>query len=382
MHATSCPTSVDTVVIGGGVIGLVTAWLRARDGVSTLVVDAERPHAASGVAAGMLTPASEATFGEETLMRLAVESRDSYGAFVADLERDSGREVGYRTTGTLQVGFDPDDLATLDHLRDLQDSLGVKAERLTSRQCRRLEPMLAPGVRGGILAADDHSVHTRLLAEALAEAGRRHGMTVRRELCTEVAVEGGAARGVVLASGERIAAEQVVLAAGAWASDIAGLPDGVLPPVRPVKGQLLRLRHSPGEGPLVARTVRGLVRGRPIYLVPRDGGEVVVGATQEDVGYDTRLTAGGVGDVLRHAQDLVPGVSEAEVVEAAVGLRPATPDNAPALGPTAVEGLHLAVGHHRHGVLLTPLTGHAMAQALRGDGLPDHAAPFAATRFA
>ncbi|WP_052809720.1 glycine oxidase ThiO [Streptomonospora alba] len=377
----SSQSPVDVLVVGGGLIGLVTAWRAARAGLSVTVV-AERlgGPSASTVAAGMLTPATEASFGEEELMRLCVRSRDRFPGFVAELEQDSGASAGYRAEGTLQVAFDADDMARLGHLGDLRESLGLATQRLTGRECRRLEPMLAPSVRGGYLADGDHSVDPRALLQALRAAAERRGTVGVRDRVHRLVVEDGRARGVVLDSGGEITAGQVVLAAGVDTPSIAGIPEGVVPPLRPVKGQLLRLRTPEGEPPLVTRTVRGLVKGSPVYLVPRDSGEIVLGATQEEQGFDTRLTAGGLWEVLRDAHALVPGVSELEVAETCVGLRPGSPDNEPLLGPTAVPGLHLAAGHFRHGVLLTPVTGDAMARALTTGALPDYARRFAATR--
>lgn len=195
-----------------------------------------------------------------------------------------------------------------------------------------------------------------------------------------VALDGDAVRGVVLADGTAVDAGQVVLAAGVWTSRIGGLPEGVVPPLRPVKGQLLLLRVPSGAEPLVTRTVRGLVRGSPVYLVPRADGEVVLGATQEEMGFDTRLTVGGVWEMLRDARELVPGVTELEITETCVGLRPGPPDNEPLLGPTRLRGLHLAVGHFRHGVLFTPATGDVMAEALSTGRLPEYAGHLAADR--
>ncbi|WP_046470959.1 glycine oxidase ThiO [Allosalinactinospora lopnorensis] len=373
-------TSRDVVVAGNGLIGLVTAWRAAQRGLKVTVVSRESRNAASGVAAGMLTPATEATFGEEPLMRFCVLSRDRYPAFIAELEGESRLHAGFRPNGTLQIAFDTDDLAKLTELSELQTRLGVKAERLTSRECRKLEPMLAPSVRGGIFAPDDHSVDPRMLADALWSAAERNGVVGVRDRVTELLTDGGRARGVRLESGGEINAEQVVLATGAWTPGIGGVPEGALPPLRPVKGQLLRLRMPENEPPIVSRTVRGLVKGSPVYLVPRADGEIVVGATQEELGYDTRLTAGGLWEVLRDAHELVPGVSELEVTETCVGLRPGSSGNEPLLGPTRLPGLHVAVGHFRHGVLLTPATGDAMAEVLAGGDLPDYARRFAATR--
>ncbi|WP_017622291.1 glycine oxidase ThiO [Nocardiopsis chromatogenes] len=376
----------DAVVAGGGLIGLATAWRAARRGLRTAVVaPSADPAAASGVAAGMLTPATEAAFGEEALMRLGAASRDRYPSFIAEVEADAGTPAGYRARGTLQIAFDTDDLARLTELGELQTRLGLKAERITSRECRRLEPMLAPHVRGGVHAPDDHSVDPRRLTAALRRAAAARGAVLVSDTAAEVLCAGGAVRGLRTASGAELAADRVVLAAGAWTPDIGGLPEGLLPPLRPVKGQLLRLRTPAGEEPVVSRTVRGLVKGAPVYLVPRDDGEIVLGATQEERGRDTRLTAGGVYELLRDAHELVPGVSELEIAEACVGLRPGSPDNGPLLGPlgpSAPAGLHLAAGHHRHGVLLTPATADAMAAALLGEALPEEARPFAAVRFA
>ncbi|WP_106583768.1 glycine oxidase ThiO [Murinocardiopsis flavida] len=372
----------DVVVVGDGLIGLVTAWRAAQQGLKVAVVAPDPPvdGSASGTAAGMLTPATEATFGEEPLMRFGIASRDRYPAFVEELRADSGTDPCFRTGGTLQVAFDTDDLSKLTELGELQTRLGLDCARLTGREARRMEPMLAPSVRGGLFAPDDHSVDPRELRRALGAAAGRRGVARVPEAVAEVLVDADRAMGVLLASGTRIDADQVVLAAGAWTAALGGVPAGVVPPLRPVKGQLLRLRTPDGEPPIVGRTVRGLVRGSPVYLVPRASGEVVLGATQEELGGDTRLTAGGLWEVLRDGRELVPGVTELEVAEACVGLRPGSPDNEPLLGPTRIAGLHLAAGHFRHGVLFTPATGDAMAAVLTGKALPEFARRFAADR--
>ncbi|WP_017590388.1 glycine oxidase ThiO [Nocardiopsis ganjiahuensis] len=387
-HEKIRPTNT-VVVIGGGVIGRVTAWRAAQRGLAVTLVEPDpvtEPSAArasSTVAAGMLTPATEAVFGEEELMEFGVRSARLYDDFVTELQEVSGVDVGHRRTGTLLVAFDRDDLAVLTDLHALQERLGIATERLTSRGCRRLEPTLAPGVRGGVLAPEDHSVDPRRLLLALARAGERAGVREVRGYAEEVTSPGpdGARLGVRLADGSVLSAHQVVLSAGCW-GDAVEVPEPVVPPLRPVKGQLLRARVPDGEPPLVNRTVRGLVRGFPVYLVPRADGEVIVGATQEELGHDTSLTVGGLWQVLRDARELVPGVSELEVTETCVGLRPGSPDNEPLLGPTRVPGLHLAAGHFRHGVLLAPVTGEVMAEALTTGALPAYARRFAADRRA
>lgn len=372
----------DVIVVGAGLIGLVTAWRAAQRGFRVTACDPGLAHAAWSVAAGMLTPATEAAFGEEPLMRLGVLSRERYPGFAAEVEAASGLPTGFRPMGTLQVAFDRDDLAGLDELRLLQERLGLTTERLTGRECRRVEPMLAPAVRGGILAPDDHSVDPRLLTAALRTAASRAGVVFRTDRVSELLVSGGTAVGVRSQTGDELRGEQIVLAAGCWSAGLGGLPEGLLPALRPVKGQLLRLRLPAGAEPVVRRTVRGLVHGTPVYLVPREDGGLVLGATQEELGFDTRLTVEGVWRLLRDANELVPGLGDLEIVEPSVGLRPGSPDNGPLLGPTRLPGLHTATGHHRHGVLLAPITGDAMAEALSGGRLPAEAVPFAADRFA
>jgi len=324
------------------------------------VADPEPGSGASRAAAGMITPISEAAYAEKELFRLGRESQRRYPAFAAELTGMTGEPTGYRQAGTLQVAYDADDLAILGEYQALQGSFGIPARRLSARECRREEPMLDPSVRGGLLAPDDASVDPRLLTRALLAAAAAAGAGIIRQPAAEILSAGGRAAGARLADGTRILARWVVLAAGWSSGTIAGLPAGAAPPVRPVKGQILRLRTvpdrpgtaSPGtggpgggiggaEGPpgLLARSVRGIVRGSSVYLVPRQSGELVIGATQEELGTDTRVTAGGVWELLRDARTIVPGITELELTEAVAGLRPGTPDNAPVLGPAALPGL-------------------------------------------
>jgi len=372
----------DVVIVGGGLIGLAIAWRAAGRGLRVALADPRPGRGASYAAAGMLAPVTEAHYNEEALLKLNLESSLRYASFTADVEAASGLPTGYRTCGTLAVALDSDDLAVLDELYAFQLSLGLRAERLTGRECRRLEPMLAPGVRGGLHVPGDHQVDNRRLTAGLLAAAERAGVAVHRESVASVLVERERASGVLLAGGHEIRAEQVVLAAGCRTAELGGLPPGVVPPVRPVKGQILRLRVPPRFTPFLTRTVRGLVKGAPIYLVPRADGELVVGATQEELGYDTQVTAGGVYELLRDAHALVPGLTELPLVEMHAGLRPGSPDNAPIIGPTAVGGLVLATGHYRNGVLLTPVTADAVADLLVTGRLPEVAAPFSPGRFA
>jgi glycine oxidase len=369
---------VHVVIVGGGVIGLATAWRSLARGMRVTVVDPEPAGKASHVSAGMLAPVGELNYGEEPLLRLGLASRARYGSFVAELEEVSGRETGYRADGILEVALDADDLAVLGDLRLFQDSLGVTSEVLTARECRAREPMLAPSVRGGLFAPDDGSVDPRRLAAALLAAIDRLGGTLIRDRAAELLVEDGEAAGVRVADGDTVRADQVVLAAGPWSPELKGLPPEAVPPVRPVKGQILRLR---AVTPFLRRCVRGLVHGTSVYVVPRTDGEIVIGATQEEMGFDTTVTAGGLWELLRDARELLPGITELPFAEVSAGLRPGSPDNAPMLGRSALPGLLIACGHFRNGVLLAPVTADAMAEVLATGELPEIARPFSPGRF-
>lgn len=369
---------MEIVIIGAGVVGLATAWRTAAGGAAVTLVDPDPGGGASSVAAGMLTPVSEVTYGEEPLLRLGLASRDRYGAFVAELEEATGLETGYRTDGILQVAFDADDLRHLDELRRFQESLGIAAEALTGRECRRLEPMLAPGVRGGLLAPDDGSIDPRRLTAALLAAAEKAGARLVRQRAAGLLLEGGTAAGVRLDDGTAVRGDRVLLAAGPWSGDLEGLPPGAVPPVRPVKGQVIRLRT---RVPFLGRATRGLVKGSPVYLVPRKDGEIVLGATQEEMGFDTRVTAGGLWELLRDARELLPGITELEFAEVSAGLRPGSPDNAPVMGPSGLPGLVLGTGHFRNGVLLTPVSADILSAMLLDRPVPGVAGPFTPDRF-
>jgi glycine oxidase len=385
-------------VVGAGVIGLGIAWRAAAAGMTVTVVDDAPGRGASWAAAGMLAPVTEVHYGEEALLRLNLASADRWPAFAAEVEAASGRPIGHRPAGILAVARDADDNAALEDLYRFQLRCGLQVERLRSRECRQLEPGLAPGIRGGVLAAGDHQVDNRALVQALLVACDRAGVRLVARRAAELAVDGDRVTGVVLAGdrsgadgsggsdggsgpapsspGRRLSAGTVVLAAGCWSGSVGGLGAEALPPVRPVKGQLLYLR-GPLDQPLCQRTVRGL----EVYVVPREDGRVVVGATAEEQGFDTRMTAGAIHDLLRAAMELLPDVAELELVETVVGLRPGSPDNAPMLGPAGPAGLVVATGHYRNGILLTPVTADAIAELLATGRVPDLIAPFAPDRF-
>jgi len=322
------------------------------------------------VAAGMLAPVAEASFGEDALLDLSLRAAAGFPAFCAELADASGIEPGLRSTGTLVVARDRDEAEALDRLLAFRRRLGLGVERLLPTAARRAEPALAPTVRLALDVAGDHSVDPRRLVAALGEAVRRAGGELRRARVTGIVGDGDRVTGVALEDGATLHAGAVLVSAGAHAGRFGGVP------VRPVKGQVLRLRDPHGPG-LVERTIRT----HDAYLVPRADGRYVLGATMEERGFDTAPTAGGVFELLRDISEVVPGVLELELDEVLAGLRPATPDNLPAIGRGERDGLFWATGHYRGGILLCGLTGELAAAALSGDELPEWAAPADPARF-
>jgi glycine oxidase len=359
--------SPDVAIVGGGVIGLAVAWRARERGMSVTVIERDATgRGTSHVAAGMLAPVVEVEFGEagRRVLELGLRSAGMWPAFASELEAAGGTEVGLRRTGTLVVARDDDEARELERQIAFRDSLGLRTERLRPSEAREREPALAPTVRLALAAPDDHSVDPRLVLVALRSACVSAGVQLREHTpVAQVELDGPGTRvtGVALADGERVHAGQVVMAAGAWTEQIEGLPPGARVPVRPVKGQVLRLRDPAGPG-LLERVVR--FEGG--YLVPRGDGRYVLGATVEERGFELQPTVGGVYELLRDAHELVPGVSELHVEELCVGLRPGTPDNAPVIGPGALAGLMWATGHYRNGILLAPLTAELVAQDLAG----------------
>ena len=357
--------SYDAVIVGGGVIGLASAWRLAQGGARVVVVerDARPPVGATRVAAGMLAPVGELAFGEPELLELTLAAAALYPAFVAELEQASGVATGHSVTGALHVALDRDEAAQLRRVHDLQRSLGLEAEWLAPRACRALEPGLTPSLAGGVIAAGEGSIDPRALVAALLAALEREGAEVRvRTEVSEALLEGDRIAGVRTGSGEELRGAATVLACGAWSGRSRWLPEHARPAVRPVKGQILELR-SPGGG---EAPISRIVASERVYLVPRADGRLVAGATVEEQGFDTAVTAGGVHELLREAYRLLPELAEMELVEAMAGLRPGTPDNLPVVGPGALEGLILATGHHRNGILLAPLAAARVVESLEG----------------
>ena len=370
-------SSFDVAVVGAGVIGLAVAWRAAQRGLKVIVLErgAEPARETSSVAAGMLAPISEALATEVALMRLGLASVSAYPEFVEELHDATGMDTGYLRCGTLLAARDGDEAEALERELALRERFGLAVHRLRPSEARLREAALAPTLRLALEIPDDHAIDPRKLTAALADALTAAGGELRLgATVASVETAGERATGARLADGERVAAEQVVVAAGPWSSSLDGVPAGAAVPVHPVKGQILRLHDPAGPG-LITRVVR-FTGG---YVVPRGDGRYVLGATMEERGFDTTVTAGGAFDLLRNAFELLPSVTELVIDELSAGLRPATPDNLPAIGPGAIRGLHWAVGHYRHGILLTPITAELVVGGLTGEPIPDEFAP---TRFA
>ncbi|MHB8490949.1 MAG: glycine oxidase ThiO [Solirubrobacteraceae bacterium] len=367
--------ATEVVVVGGGIIGLAVAWRARREGLSVHLI--ERDHigaGASSVAAGMLAPVAEVELGDHgrAAIELGMRSAAMWPEYVARLEEAGGEAVGLRPSGLLMVARDEDEARELDRQASVRASLGLKALRLRGSEAREREPALAPTVRLALEAPDDRSVDPRRVLAALRGACVRDGVVLEEGAAVESLVfdrhPAGSSRvaGVRMRGGAERRAQHVVLACGAWSGAPLGLPAGAEVPVRPVKGQTVRLRDPAGAGLL-----RGPVRCPGAYLVPRDDGSLVLGASMEERGFELEATAGVVRDLLDEACELVPGVAELQLDEIAVGLRPGSPDNLPLIGRGACDGLVWATGHFRNGILMAPLTGELLVEVLAvGGGEP------------
>ena len=371
------------LIIGGGVIGLGIGWQLAKAGASVSIYEqAEAGRAASWAAAGMLAPLAEAHTEEPELLKLGSQSLALYPQWVQELEADAGMSIGYRVEGTLIVGLESDDTHQLRHLHTSQQDLGLDVEWLTGRAAREIEPALSPRVTAAIRCESDHQVDNRLMVKALQRAYQKCGGTLHENNTVEsIQIENGIATEIKTQDGVKYTGDVIVLSAGCESAQIQGLPDDIRPPVRPVKGQMLALQMEAG---ITVKNVIRTVRARyptSVYLVPRTDGRLIVGATSEEMGFDMRLTAGGVFELLRGAWEAVPGVYELPLLETWTGLRPGSRDNAPILGETPVENLIYATGHYRNGILLTPITAYEISKLILTGETSERIARFRLDRF-
>ena len=364
----------DVVIAGAGVIGLSIAHELLCRGTRVTLVDPRQPGmGASWASAGVLAPQGARPF-HRPYRDLCLSSRDLFADWSARLLEETGIDIEYRTEGGLQVAFDDAESEELDQRYRHQQDLGLPVERLSGEEVRALEPMLSPETRCGLLFEGMHQVENRRLVQALVAAVRARGGEFRiGNPVTDLIVRRNRAAGIVV-PGERIGAERVVVAAGAWSGLLKWIP-GSPPPVQPVRGQMVCVDGS-GVPPL-----RRVIYGPEQYLVPRRDGRVLLGATVEKTGFDASVTAGGVSDVIREGLRMAPGLAEAPVVETWAGLRPMSKDGKPILGPADLERLVLATGHFRNGILLAPITGRLIADHLEHSAVPPAMAPFLPDRF-
>lgn len=362
-------------IVGGGSIGLAIGWTLARDGVPVTLFERDRAgRGTSWLAAGMLAPDAEIGFEELELYELSRESLRRWPAFARELEDAAGQSVDYRDEGTLIVADDRDSAEAIRRLYEFQQDQGLEVEWLTGEEARTIEPFVAPRLSAAIYAPSDHQVDNRRLLEALRTAFQEAGGTLHEHTPVR-AIEPDAKRpAIVTESGKRVEGVEVILSAGVWSRDIDGLPDAVRPSVRPVKGQMLELRME------LPFDLQHVVRGPDAYLAPKSSGRLLIGATSEEMGFDTRVTAGGLYDLLEGAWEIVPGIYDLEVTDTWAGLRPASRDHAPVLG-RAAPGVIYATGHYRHGILLTPVTAQEIARLVRTGETSSWLEPFSPQRF-
>lgn len=366
-------------IIGAGIIGLSIGLRLAEAGCRVDVFDrGEAGRGATFAAAGMLAAGVEAEPGEQVLLPLCLASQAMWPEFARELEKASGQTVHLRREGTLVVALNRDDLEVLRHKYEFQRSLGISLEWLSAAAAKEREPHLHPRTAGAVYSANDGQVDNRKVATALKTAFlRARGILRERALVTGIDVTGNRVRGIFV--GQRLhAADYVILAAGAWSRMVSGLPTAAVPPVRPVKGQMLAVRMNPAE-PLINH----VIWAPKSYLVPRVDGRLIVGATTEEKGFDDQLTAGGIMALLEAAWRALPGIEELPIDEMWTGLRPGSRDDAPILGPVSgIEGLVLATGHHRNGILLAPITARAIADFVVTGKIDPLIARFGIDRFA
>jgi len=363
-------------VIGAGIIGLSLGWQLVRRGIPVVVYERdEAGRSASWAAAGMLAPHSEVGFEEEAFLRLGIESLNQFPRFLDELEEDTGRRVPLDDRGTLIVGFHRDDTERIRRLYEFREHLGLPVKWLPGSEGREIEPLLSPKITAAIWLPDDCQINNRALVDALKEAFvSRGGVLKEHTPIRSIVMDGDRARGVRTEEDE-IASSSVVLAAGCWSGLVDGIPETLRPPVRPVKGQIVSLRMGNEF------RFEHVVRAPDAYLLPKDDGRLLVGATQEEMGFDVTPTAGPVMRLLERGWEAIPSIYDLAIDTIDVGLRPGSRDNEPLIGSTEIRDLYYATGHHRHGILLAPVTAYAMCDVILEGKTSELVTPFHPSRF-
>jgi glycine oxidase len=367
------------IIVGGGVIGLSIAWRLAREsaGHRILLLDANRAgEGTSRVSAGMIAPIAEAGFEDPHFIQFARLSRERYRSFVSEISSDADTPVVLGEEGSIIVAIHRDDVDAMRRVYEHRRQADLPVEWLTGSQAREMEPTLTPRVSAAMWIAYDGQVNPRVLLPALVRACVHRGVEVRDNASvSRIVIEGDVAAGVEV-RGEVLRADTIVLCAGAWSGTIEGMPEDVIPQVRPIRGQILRLKRTADFA------TRRVVRGPRAYLLPKDDGTVVVGATQEEAGFDATPTAGGIKTILENAWEMVPSIYDLPIECIEVGLRPGTRDHLPLIGATRIGGLIMATGHFRHGILFAPTTADAVCAGILTGEFGDDVARFAPHRFA
>ncbi|MBI3514636.1 MAG: glycine oxidase ThiO [Proteobacteria bacterium] len=363
-------------MIGAGAIGLAIGWRLAEAGCAVELFErGAAGRGASWAAAGMLAAGVETEPGEQPLLALTRPSQALWPVFAQELAAASGLDVGYRDEGTLVVALTRDDAEQLRNLAQFQRGCGIELTWLDGAGAREREPYLTPRVVGAVFSPRDHQVDNRRLVTALIAAATAAGARLYEHTNASVDLAGGRAVGVRCGD-RRVPADIVVLAAGAWSRSVDGLPADLALPVRPIKGQMLALRMDP-----TAPLIRHVVWAPKAYLVPRRDGRLLIGATVEERGFDGANTAGAIYGLLDGAWRAVPALEELAIDEMWAGFRPGSRDDAPILGPSGIDGLVLATGHHRNGILLTPITADGIRDYVLTGALPEVLQPFGLARF-
>ena len=367
---------MNIAIIGGGIIGLALGWQLSRRGAKVTIYErGEAGQQASRAAAGMLAPYAEVGFEEIELMKLGRESLRLYPRFLGELSEDAPHVPKFDQCGTLLIGTDRDDTEYLRRLYAFREKLELTVQLITGTEAREREPLLSPRVVSAVWLPDDAQIDNRQLIQSLKQAFLACGGRLKEHsLVEEVTCSGRAAKGILTESG-RFECDAVVVAAGSWSGQIAGIPGPSVQPVRPVKGQIITLQKT-GECDL-----QGIVRSPRMYLVPKEDGTIRLGATSEEKGFDTVPTAGGVKELLEESWEAVPSIYDLPLMEITAGLRPASRDHAPIIGQSGADGLFYATGHYRHGILLTPATVYALTDEILNRDIPNILHPFRPNRF-
>ncbi len=346
----------NTIIIGGGIIGLATGWQLAKKGINVEILERNTAgRSASWAAAGMLAPQAEMGFEDIELFYLCRKSLDMYPRFVEELYNDSGIKVELEITGCILPGFDRDDAERLRRLYDFREKIGMPVVWLTGSEAREIEPFLSPRCTGAIWIDDDAQINNRLMLDALKKAFVKCGGKLYEDHEVEkINISGGKVTGLTVHE-KHITADNIIIAGGAWSKQIPGIPENLLPPVRPVKGQIINLRLND------SCRVTKVVRAPDVYLLPKSDGRLILGASVEEMGFDVNPTAGEIFRLLERGWEAVPSIYDLPIESIDVGLRPGSRDHMPIIGSSEVDGLFFATGHYRNGILLTPITAFELS---------------------